>query len=225
MSVNARVAGTPPAPRSRGNARRRPAVALGRSWFIGALLVELSAGEVVMRERLAVWAILAGGIALTAAAFFASADVTHWVMGLHRTDVVVRPGPTVYVTVPAHDGHARHRAPPAPAPAVPAAGGDFTSQQDARARPDHRDAHAWRHHRGDHARRRHLGDHAWWHRLGDHAWWHHQGAQAWPDHGGGCHKGQEQAQRIFAATGPVVTLAVTDIVDWLACSQPGGPDH
>ena len=163
-----------------------------------------------MKERLAAWAILAGGIALTTAAFFASADVTHWIMGLHRTDVVVRPGPTVYVTIRPHHGHARQRAQPAPAPNVPAAGGEFTSQQDARARPDPRDAHARRHHRADRARAHHLGDHAWW---------HHQGAHAWPDHGGKCHKGQDQPQRIFAAPGTVATLAVTDTVDWLACGQ------
>jgi len=56
-------------------------------------------------------------------AFFASTGVTHWVMGLHQTDVVVRPGPTVYVTVPAGHGQAHKRALPAPAPAGPAYGG------------------------------------------------------------------------------------------------------
>jgi len=105
-----------------------------------------------MKERLAIWAILAGGIALTGTAFFASAGVTHWVIGQHRTEVVVRPGPTVYVTVPAKHGHARHRAPPAPAPAVPAAGGGLPSGEAAHARLDHRGPHARRDHDG---RRRH----------------------------------------------------------------------
>ena len=152
-----------------------------------------------MKERLAVWAILAGGIALTAAVFFASADVTHWVMGLHRTDVVVRPGPTVYVTVPAHHGHARQRALPAPAPAVPATGGDFTAKHTARARPGHRDEHARR---------------------------HHQHADGWPHHSRRCHQGQDQAQRIFPGT--VATLAVTGTAGWLACgdhAQVMGPAH
>jgi len=169
-----------------------------------------------MRERLAAWAILAGGIALTAAVFFASADVTHWVMGLRRTDVVVRPGPTVYVTVPAQPGHAHQRARPAPAPNVPAAGGDFTSQQDARARPDHRDARARQHHRRERARGHHFGDHAWR---------HHQAAHSWADHRGRCHEGQHQPQRSFAVTGTVATLAVTGTVNWLACSQGMGPDR
>src|SRR5215472_5435968 len=156
-------------------------------------------GEVVMKERLAVWAILAGGIALTAGVFFASADVTHWMMGLHRTDVVVRPGPTVYVTVPAHHGDARQRALPAPAPAVPATGGDFTAKQTARARPDHRDERARRHH-------------------------HH--ADGWPHHRRRCHQGQDQAQRIFPGT--VATLAVTGTAGWLACgdhAQVMGPAY
>jgi len=181
-----------------------------------------------MRERLAVWVILAGGIALTAAVFFASADVTHWVMGLHRTDVVVRPGPTVYVTIPAHPAHARQRARPAPSPAVPAAGGGFTSQQDAHARPEHRGEHARRHDRGEHARRHDRDEHAWRHHQGDHAWRHHQGDHAWPDLRGRCHRGQDQRQPLIAATGTVATLAVTDTVDWFACSdhaQVIGPDH
>ena len=79
-----------------------------------------------MKERLAIWAILAGGIALTGTAFFASAGVTHWVMSQHRTEVVVRPGPTVYVTVLAKHGHARHRTLPAQAPAVPVRTTDVT---------------------------------------------------------------------------------------------------
>ena len=161
-----------------------------------------------MKERLAVWAILGGGIALTAAVFFASADVTHWVMGLHRTDVVVRPGPTVYVTVPAHHGDARQRALPAPAPAVPATGGDFTAKQTARARPDHRDEHARRHHLDERARR------------------HHQHADGWPHHRRRCHQGQDQARRIFPGT--VATLAVTDTAGRLACGdhpQVMGPAH
>src|SRR5215471_16665655 len=96
-----------------------------------AVLAELRYGEVVMKERLAIWVILAGGIALTGTAFFASAGVTHWVMSQHRTEVVVRPGPTVYVTVPAKHGHARRRAPPIQAPAAPAGGGSFPSREAA----------------------------------------------------------------------------------------------
>jgi len=179
--------------------------------------MSVNAREVVMKERLAVWAILAGGIALTAAVFFASADVTHWVMGLHRTDVVVRPGPTVYVTVPAHHGHARQRALPAPAPAVPATGGDFTAKHTARARPGHRDEHARRHHRGEDARRHHLDERA---RR------HHQHADGWPHHSRRCRQGQDQAQRIFPGT--VATLAVTGTAGWLACgdhAQVMGPAY
>jgi hypothetical protein len=104
-----------------------------------------------MKERLAIWAILAGGIALTGTAFFASAGVTHWVMSQHRTEVVVRPGPTVYVSLPAKHGHTRHGALPQ-APAVPAAGGGLPSGEAAHARPDHRGAHARQDHNG---RRRH----------------------------------------------------------------------
>ena len=131
-----------------------------------ALLAELRCGEAVMKERLVTWAIVVGGIALAGTAFFASANVTHWVMSQHRTDVVVRPGPTVYVTVPAKPGHARHGAPPAPAPAVPAAGGGFPSGEAAHARPDHRGAHARLHHRGAHARWDHNRRHRHGPRLG-----------------------------------------------------------
>src|SRR5215831_1717710 len=140
-----------------------------------ALLAELRCGEVVMKGRLAIWAILAGGIALTGTAFFASAGVTHWVMSQHRTEVVVRPGPTVYVTVPAKHGHARHRAQPAQAPAAPAGGGSFPSREAAHARPDHRGAHArWDHGGG----RRHgprLGAaHYCYGWNGDRHHWHHR---------------------------------------------------
>jgi hypothetical protein len=131
-----------------------------------ALLAELRCGEVMMKERLAIWAILAGGIALTGTAFFASAGVTHWVMGQHRTVVVVRPGPTVYVTLPAKHGHARHRALPAQAPAAPAGGGSLPSGEAAHARPDHKGAHARRDHSGAHARRDHGGRHRHGPRLG-----------------------------------------------------------
>ena len=48
-----------------------------------------------MKRRLPAWTILAGVTAVAAAAFFASTGVTHWVMSLHSTEVVVRPGPTV----------------------------------------------------------------------------------------------------------------------------------
>ncbi len=58
-----------------------------------------------MTKRLPGWAIVAGGTAMATAAFFASANITHWVMGLHQTEVVVRPGPTVYLTGPAGHGH------------------------------------------------------------------------------------------------------------------------
>ena len=160
-----------------------------------------------MKERVAAWVILGVGIALTTAVFFASADVTHWVMGLHRTEVVVRPGPTVYVTRPAGHPHAHRGALPAPAPAVPAGSSGSPSQQDAHARPDHRGDHARPDHRGHHARPDHRGDHAR----------HHKGAYAWADHGGRCHQGQDQAQRIIATAGMVDTPAVTDTVDWLAC--------
>lgn len=123
-----------------------------------------------MNKRLAACAILAVGLALTTAVFFASADVTHWVMGLHRTDVMVRPGPTVYVTRPAGHRHARHRVPPAQAPAVPAGGVGSLSPQDGRARPDHGRGHIRAHHRGAHARD------------------HHERAYIRQDHRGRCHE-------------------------------------
>ena len=72
--------------------------------------------EVVMSRRLTTWMVLAGGIAVVASAFFASAGITHWVMGLRHTVVVVRPGPTVYLPRPAGHGHTPDRATPAPAP-------------------------------------------------------------------------------------------------------------
>jgi hypothetical protein len=43
-----------------------------------------------MTERLPGWAILAATAAVAAAAFVASADITHWVIGLHQTEVVIR---------------------------------------------------------------------------------------------------------------------------------------
>jgi hypothetical protein len=147
--------------------------------------------SVVMKERLAAWVILGVGIALTTAVFFASADVTHWVMGLHRTEVVVRPGPTVYVTRPAGHPHARHHAMPAPAPAAPVGSGDSPSQQDAHARPDHRRDHVRPHHGRDHARG------------------HHRRAYAWQNHRGRCHEGHHWAQHIIPV-GTAVTLTVTD---------------
>jgi hypothetical protein len=97
-----------------------------------------------MKRRLLEWAILGGGTAVAAAAFFATAGITHWVMDLHQTDVVVRPGPTVYVTEPAGHGHIHQRARPAPAAAGPAHGGGDPSRLAAHARPDHRE----KHHRG-----------------------------------------------------------------------------
>lgn len=153
-----------------------------------ALLAELRCGEAVMKKRLATWAIVVGGIALAGSAFFASASVTHWVLSQHRTEVVVRPGPTVYVTRPARHGHARHRALPAAAPAAPAGGGGFPSREDAHARRDHRDAHARRDHKGAHARRDHKGRRRHWpwpgaaHQCyranGDHRHWHHRPAHS-----------------------------------------------
>ena len=134
-----------------------------------------------MKERLAIWAILAGGIALTGTAFFASAGVTHWVMGQHRTEVVVRPGPTVYVTVPAKHGHARHRTLPAQAPAVPVVSGGSSSQQDARARPDHRRDHVRPVRKGAHGRD------------------YHERVYAWQDHRRRCHEGHHRA---FGYSGP-----------------------
>jgi hypothetical protein len=98
----------------------------------------MSCGELVLKRRLPDWMILAGGTAVAAAAFFGSTGITHWVMGLQRTDVVVRPGPTVYVTTPAGHGHAHDRALPAPAPAGAAHGGSMPSRQAAHARPDQR---------------------------------------------------------------------------------------
>jgi len=103
----------------------------------------------VMTKFLPGWVILAGGTALATAAFFASTGVTHWVMGLHQTDVVVRPGPTVYVTVPAAHGHAHKRAQPTPAPVGVVYGGvpsptrapfdGAASRQPPHARPGHTD--------------------------------------------------------------------------------------
>jgi hypothetical protein len=90
-----------------------------------------------MTKRLPGWAIVAGGTAMATAAFFASANITHWVMGLQQTQVVVRPGPTVYLTGPAGRGHPPVRALPAPAPAGPALDVGVPSRQDAHASPDH----------------------------------------------------------------------------------------
>ena len=164
-----------------------------------------------MKERFAAWVILGVGIALTTAVFFASADVTHWVMGLHRTDVVVRPGPTVYVTRPAGHPHARHRALPAPAPAVPAGSAGAPSQQDAHARPDHRRDHARPHHGGNHAQ----------HHRGAHARDHHKHAYAWQDHKGRCHEGHHRAPPITPAAGTAATLTATDTAEWQL--DPGRP--
>lgn len=167
-----------------------------------------------MKTRLAAGAVLAVGIALTTAVFFASANVTHWVMGLHRTDVVVRPGPTVYVTLPATPRHARHHAQPAqvPAvPAVPAVGGGSPSQQDARVRPDHRRDHVRPHHGGDHARRQH-GD--------AHAWGLHKRAHAWQGHRKRCHQGHRVAHRTIPA-GTVTILTVAHTAEWWI--DPGSP--
>ena len=108
--------------------------------------------QVMMTPRLPAWVVLAAGAALAVAAFFGSAGITHWVMGLHHTDVVVRPGPTIYLPSPARHGHALHRAPPAPAPAGPGNAGGGPPRQDAHARPDHKAAHARPGHRG---KRRH----------------------------------------------------------------------
>ena len=207
MGVNAGVTGG----RKFRAVRKRPAQARGRKRLhmqiaggvrgSSGLLAELRCGEVVMKARLAIWAILAGAIALTGTAFFASAGVTHWVMSQHRTEVVVRPGPTVYVTLPAKHGHARHRAPPVQAPAAPAGGGSFPSREAARARPDHRGAHARPDHRGAHARPDHSGKrlHGLWPSAahycdrwnGDRHHWHHQlaysvRAQVQPPRGFGC---------------------------------------
>jgi hypothetical protein len=91
-----------------------------------------------MKRRLPDWAILAGAAAMAAAAFFASADITHWVMGLHHTIVVVRPGPTVYLTRPPGHRHPHERALPAPALSGPAHGRGAPSPQTAHARADYR---------------------------------------------------------------------------------------
>src|SRR6516165_8632623 len=61
--------------------------------------------EVVMSRSLTTWMILAGGIAVVTATFFTSAGITHWVMGLRHTVVVVRPGPTVYLPSPPAHAH------------------------------------------------------------------------------------------------------------------------
>jgi hypothetical protein len=164
-----------------------------------------------MKERLAAWMILGVGIALTTAVFFASADVTHWVMGLHRTDVVVRPGPTVYVTRPAGHPHARHHERPAPAPAVPVGTVGAPSQQDAHGRPDHRRELARPHHGGNHARQHHRGPHARDHKRAD----------AWQDHKGRCHAGHHQARHSTPAAGTVASLTVTDAAEWQV--DPGRP--
>lgn len=152
MSVNTGAAGKPQAPRQAARIGLRPL--RGRHMQIAGV-------EVVMKMRLHAWAILAGGIAVALAAFFASADITHWVMGLHHTVVVVRPGPTVYLPAPARHGHTHHRTPPAQVPAGPAYGAaGVPSHQDARARPDHEDhkgAHTRRDHRQAHARPGHRG--------------------------------------------------------------------
>ena len=92
-----------------------------------------------MKRRLPDWAILAGAAVVAAAAFFASAGITHWVIGLHQTDVVVRPGPTVYLTRPPGHRHPPGRA--LPAPALSAHSGGVPSPQAAHARPDHSGKH------------------------------------------------------------------------------------
>src|SRR5690349_11326817 len=144
-----------------------------------AVQAELRCGEVVMKERLAIWAILAGGVALTGTAFFASAGVTHWAMSQHRTEVVVRPGPTVYVTLPAKHGHARLRPLPAQAPAAPAGGDSLPSQEAAHARPDHRAAHARRDHGGRHRHGPRSGAaHYCYDWNGDRHHWHHRLARS-----------------------------------------------
>ena len=150
-----------------------------------------------MHQRLTTWMILAGGIAVVATAFFASAGITHWVMSLRHTVVVVRPGPTVYLPRPAGHGHSHDRVAPAPAPAVPAYDGGLPLRQDTGARPDHRGAHA----RG--------------HRKGAHAWAHRRGAHAWPDHVKRHHKNQGRAQHIIAAAEAMATITVTE-------TRPGG---
>ena len=135
------------------NTQHRPTAAAG-------LRMQIVGVEVMMNGRLATWTILAGGIAMVAVAFFASAGVTHWVMGLRHTVVVVRPGPTVYLPSPTGHGHTRDRTAGDPAPAVPDyGGGGIPSQQDAHARRDHKGAHARPHHRGHHARRHHKAAH------------------------------------------------------------------
>jgi hypothetical protein len=197
MCVSARVSGVPQVPRS----KETPSIGRRLRWdctsrpprvFVAhrASLVELCCGEVVMKERLAACAILAGGIALTAAAFFASADVTHWVMGLHHTDVVVRPGPTVYLTRPAGQHHARHRALPARAAAMPANSGDLPSRQDAYARPDRRGAHARPCRRGGHARPGHGGRRSHGRDVA-----HHRGGDG--DSRGSCHRLAHSLRALF----------------------------
>jgi hypothetical protein len=143
-----------------------------------------------MKGRLPNWAILAGAIAVAAAAFFASSGVTHWVMTLHRTDVVVVPGPTVYLPSPVAHSHAHKRALPAPAPAGPVVG--VQPRLDANARPDHRGAHARPGHEGAHARPGHgrahgQRDHGARRALGQGAAHHHgrDGAGHGPGHGDG----------------------------------------
>jgi len=144
----------------------------------------------VMNRRLPTWMILAGGTALAAAGFFASTGITHWVMGLRHTDVVIRPGPTIYLPSPTGHHHAHHRVPPASAPAEPMYGGGVPSRQDADGRPDHRGDHPPRHHKGDHARQDYRGNHA---RLGNRRR-HPQGS--WPGaahHHGGEGRGHARA--------------------------------
>jgi hypothetical protein len=100
-----------------------------------------------MKKRLPEWAILGGGTAVAAAAFFASAGTTHWVMDLHQTHVVVRPGPTVYVTKPAGQSHTHQPTQPAPAAAGPAHGGSDPAR--LTARPDHGEPSAARQDHGE----------------------------------------------------------------------------
>lgn len=98
--------------------------------------------------------IAGGGVIVAAAVFFGSADVTHWVMGLRHTDVVVRQGPTVYVTTPAGKRHTGPRV-PYPASDQPASG------QPARAGvtvPPRRHQPAPAHHAARGPKRGHAGD-------------------------------------------------------------------
>ena len=156
MSVGAGVAGARRGLRSQWGLRVQTAV--GCSCPPG-LLPELCCAEVMMKRHLPNWVILAGGTAVAAAAFFASSGITHWAMTLHRTDVVVVPGPTVYLPSPAGPSHAHKRAAPAPVAAVPVVGGAVQPRLDADARPDHKGDHGRPGHKGDHGRPGHKGDH------------------------------------------------------------------